>query len=468
MIRLPIIGFRSPPVPPGGGVMRVKTVTSSPATPFQISVPRMSTSHRRPKAAAPMERPSQMRFLVRRRVYIVIASPRLYFEAREHVARDREHDERDHEQDESERDQRRGIEIADRFGEFVGDRSRDRRSRRHDGSGDLVRVTDHEGDGHRLAERAAEPEHHAAQYARTAIGQHHIPDHFPSGRAERVGGFFQHTRRRLEHIARNRTDERDYHDREDQPRREHADAVRRTGEKVVQKRNTREQADDRGLHVALQKRRENEQAPDAVDDARDAGQKLDRDCDRLPKRRRTKLGNENRDPDADRNGNSHRDQGSHDRAVDRRKRAELFGNGVPALRGQKFEAESLKGGPGADDERKENAEQDGKDEKCCGESEVLENRVLDDESLEARRAFLKSRGLQRQYRHFNFHPSPNFDFEFKGGRWRHRPPLAMQTLRNRSPHAYIVPENSDLPFPSFTSFAQVFSISFFTETGIGT
>src|SRR5689334_16577402 len=109
MIRLPTIGLSKPPLLPGGGVICVKTLTERPATPFHTSVPRMSTSHKRPKAAAPMERPSQRRFLLRRREYIFIASPRLHFHARKHVAGECEHDEGDHKQDEAERDQRRGV-----------------------------------------------------------------------------------------------------------------------------------------------------------------------------------------------------------------------------------------------------------------------------------------------------------------------------------------------------------------------
>ena len=45
----------------------------------------------------------------------------------------------------------------------------------------LVRVADHEGDRHGLAERAAEAEHHAADDADARIGQHHVAQHLPGG-----------------------------------------------------------------------------------------------------------------------------------------------------------------------------------------------------------------------------------------------------------------------------------------------
>ena len=56
----------------------------------------------------------------------------------------------------AERDQRRGVEVADRFGEFVGDGRGDGRAGRQDRAGDAVRIADHEGDRHGLAERAAQ------------------------------------------------------------------------------------------------------------------------------------------------------------------------------------------------------------------------------------------------------------------------------------------------------------------------
>ena len=62
-----------------------------------------------------------------------------------------------------------------------------------------------------------------------------------------------------------------------------------------------EQRDQARLHVLLQERREYEQAPDAVDDAGNAGEQLDRDPDRPAQLHRTQLGQEHRDHEPDRN-----------------------------------------------------------------------------------------------------------------------------------------------------------------------
>ena len=59
-----------------------------------------------------------------------------------------------------------------------------------------------------------------------------------------------------------------------------------------------ERVDQERLDVLLQERREDEQAPDAVDDAGDAGQQLDGDADRPPEPVRAQLGEEDGDAEA--------------------------------------------------------------------------------------------------------------------------------------------------------------------------
>ena len=80
-----------------------------------------------------------------------------------------------------------GVEVADGLGELVGDRGRDRGAGRQERGGDLVRVADHEGHRHGLAERAAEAEHDAADHADPRVGDHHLADHLPGRAAEAVG-----------------------------------------------------------------------------------------------------------------------------------------------------------------------------------------------------------------------------------------------------------------------------------------
>ena len=105
-----------------------------------------------------------------------------------------------------------------------------------------------------------------------AEGQHHPPHHFPGGAAQAVGGFLQHRRHGLEHIARHRRNEGQDHDRKDQAGGEDADAVRRAAEQGAEHGNAGDGIDDRLLDMGLEPGREHEQAPDAVDDGGDAGQ----------------------------------------------------------------------------------------------------------------------------------------------------------------------------------------------------
>ena len=194
-----------------------------------------------------------------------------------------------------------------------------------------MRVADHEGDRHRLAERAAETQHDAADDADPGIGQHDLPDDLGRRRAERIGALLQHRRHGLEHVAHDRGDERQHHDRQDEAGGQHADAERRPGEQQADAGNVAERVDQRRLDVLLQKRRQHEQAPDAVDDARDRGQQLDHRAERPLQPDRAQFGDEQRDAERDRDADQHRDRRGDQRAVDRRQRAELLGDRVPGL-----------------------------------------------------------------------------------------------------------------------------------------
>src|SRR4029077_15486703 len=100
-----------------------------------------------------------------------------------------------------------------------------------------------------------------------------------------------------------------------------------------------ENTDQRRLQRTLQERRKNEQAPDAVDDTGNAAQQLDRDPDRAAQPHRTQFGEKQRDEEAERNRNEHGNERGHNRSVNRRGRAEILGDGVPALGNQEAKAE---------------------------------------------------------------------------------------------------------------------------------
>ena len=185
MIRLPTMALSRPPAAPGGGVISVNTASDSPPTPFaeQHAQDRAPASRGRTAVAAQRQadgdRVAAAAAGDRARCRWPCHPPACARCAQQHVARDRQHDEGDDEQDQAERDQRGGVEVADRLGEFVGDGGRDRGAGREERGRDAVRVADHEGDRHGLAERAAERQHDAADHADAGVGQHDIAHTLP-------------------------------------------------------------------------------------------------------------------------------------------------------------------------------------------------------------------------------------------------------------------------------------------------
>ena len=73
---------------------------------------------------------------------------------------------------------------------------------------------EHDGDGHRLAERAAEAEHRGGDDAGAAEGQHRHADDLPAGGAERQAASSCISRHLQEDLAARRGDDRQDHDRQ--------------------------------------------------------------------------------------------------------------------------------------------------------------------------------------------------------------------------------------------------------------
>ena len=120
--------------------------------------------------------------------------------------------------------------------------------------------------------------------------------------------------------------------------------------------------DQERLQGALQERRKHEQAPDAVDDAGNAGEQFDSDADRPAQPQRTNFGQEHGDEEAKRHRNDHGDQRCHDRAVDRRQRAKILRDRVPALGDKKSETKFFQRRRGADDQRNDDGAEQNEDE----------------------------------------------------------------------------------------------------------
>ena len=77
------------------------------------------------------------------------------------------------------------MQVADRLGEFVGERRGDAVAGREQRGAQAVGVADDEGHRHGFAERAAEAQHHAADDADLGVRQHDAPHHFPGRGAQR-------------------------------------------------------------------------------------------------------------------------------------------------------------------------------------------------------------------------------------------------------------------------------------------
>ena len=118
-----------------------------------------------------------------------------------------------------------------------------------------------------------------------------------------------------------------------------------------------DRGDQKGLHRQLQEGRQYEQAPNAVDDAGDAGQKLDGDAQRALEDGGAEFGDENGDAETDGHADDHGDERGNDGAVDRRQGAELVRHGIPNLGDKETEAEGAKRRPSADDQRDNDAAQ---------------------------------------------------------------------------------------------------------------
>src|SRR6516165_10413758 len=311
-----------------------------------------------------------------------MASPDPALDAQQHVACYREHDEGNDEQDQAQRDQRGGIEVTDRFGEFVGDGGRNGGAGRQQGGRYFVRVADHEGHRHGLAERAAEPQHHPANDPDPRVGQHDVANDFPGGAADAVGGFLEHGRDGIEHVARDRGDEGQHHDREDQARGQHADAIGWPGKERRQHGDIAARRDQERLQSDLQERREYEQPPDAVDDARDDRQELDGDPDGPSQPHGAQLGEKYGDQEPDRHRDQHRDERRDERAVDRRQRAEFLRHRVPALLDEEIQTKGAQRRQRPIDEGNNDATEDDQHPDRCGAGENAEEKIGDTQPVE--------------------------------------------------------------------------------------
>ena len=219
-------------------------------------------------------------------------------------ADERVHHHGQYEQDQPHLEQGGEIEIGRGLGEFVGDRGRHGVAGLEQRQRDVVAVADDHGHRHRLAQGAAQSQHHRADYSGAPVGQHRGPDRLPARRAEAERRLALAAGDGEQHLARHRGDVRHDHDREDHTAREHRIAVEHALEKRRPAEHRLERRDGRGP----QKRDEYEDPPQPVHDARNGGQELDPECHRLAHPSGRELGEEDRDPQGQGDRHQQREQ----------------------------------------------------------------------------------------------------------------------------------------------------------------
>src|SRR3954452_7634692 len=177
------------------------------------------------------------------------------------------------------------------------------------------RYRQHDRHGERLAQRAAEAEHGTADDTRAAVGEHRHADHLPAGRAQGQRRLAVQPGRLAEHLAGDRADDRQDHDREHETGgRQRAPGGRgRAGEERQPARVLCEP-----LVEGHQLRREPGDAPEPEDDARDRGQQVDHVPQGLRHPPWRVVGDEQRDPDRQRRRDEQRDDRRQQRAEQQR------------------------------------------------------------------------------------------------------------------------------------------------------
>src|SRR5712692_3950303 len=175
-ISVPTMAFAMPPpVSPTGFGMCVKKSQVRAGSPCLTTKKRMNPRGRSASRTERPLKPTTIPDTMRRRAALrVTGSPcrdgggagdprrTLGADAPDQEAREGVDDDRDQEQHETDLDQGVEVEVVRRLGELVGDDGGHRVLRREEGERDLGVVPDHHGDRHRLAEGAAETEHHGA------------------------------------------------------------------------------------------------------------------------------------------------------------------------------------------------------------------------------------------------------------------------------------------------------------------
>ena len=276
--------------------------------------------------------------------------------------------------------------LAARLRELVGDDGRQRVSRREQRGADRRRVPDDHRDGHRLSERAPQPEHGGADDSGSRIRKHRGPDRFPPRCAQRQRSLAQLAGDGPQHLDADRGDGGQDHDREDHAGGEISEPDGRALEQGKEPERVREKR----LHRLPQEGHEHEQPPEPVDDAGNAREQRDgKRYDRADGGRRH-FGEEQRQSDGDGKREDQRDRARHQRPVDVRRGAEQIAGRVPGrLRHERLQPRMSDGrgsdaGELGDDDRggSEHAEPEHREQDCpCAIRSVTPGRNISGAAL---------------------------------------------------------------------------------------
>src|SRR5690606_10796343 len=226
--RLPSMALASPPPAlPGPGVGAMNSAVENPRTPSIATISRIQPSTTTPSAVA-----------ARQANFITLSATRLrrtseggaaridmavssvasialpHRHARDQETRQHENDEGDDEQDAAQREQRVEVQAV-RLVELVGEPRGDGGARFEQRRRQPVRIADDEGHGHRLAKRAPQPQHGGADEAGAGLRDEHVAHDLPCRAADAKGALAQRRRDLVEHVARDRGNQRHDHDAED-------------------------------------------------------------------------------------------------------------------------------------------------------------------------------------------------------------------------------------------------------------
>ena len=211
--------------------------------------------------------------------------------------------------------------------ELVGDHRGQRVALVEDAVAEDRVVADHDRHRDRLADRPAQAEHRAADDPAPRVGKHRGADHLPAGRAEGQRGLLLVGRHGGEDLAADRADDRQDHDRQDEP----GDEVVGAGDVVGRDEGDEVEGVGEPLLGRFQLRDQEVEGPEAVDDRGHGGQEVDQDRQRAANAPRAELGQEEGDRDGDRHPDQQRQRRGDQRPDDQRQGAvDRFGD-VPVV-----------------------------------------------------------------------------------------------------------------------------------------